>query len=581
MPVARFQMPDGRVARFQVPEGTTPEQAQQMMEQESHSLTAPVQTQPQPAQKAPTGVSGSWEAPRSGSASAADSLTTGLADIVHGGAQLLTHALPESVVKSGNKFNNWLADKTGLVPAIPQGGVDQMVKERENAYQARRAADGKSGFDGWRLTGNVVAPTSALNGVKAASMIGKLVNSGLSGAASAALIPVTNGDYATEKRNQVATGAMFGGALPLVAGGVGRVISPKASTDSSLQLLRDSGVNPTLGQTLGGRWNAVEEKLQSVPLMGDAISLARGRALEQFNRAAINRATNPIGERVESVGQTGVKEAGDKVSAAYDSTLSRIGGVKFDQQFVNDLGQLRNMTSNLTAPMSTKFDRTLQQVLSGRTSPANGMTADTFKKVDSEIGNLAGKYQKSQVASESELGDAYKQLQSLMRDQMRRSNPSLSGDLRNADAAYANLVRVEGAAKAGKNADGLFTPAQLNGAIQAADNSTRKRAVARGTSLMQDLANSGQKVLGNKVPNSFTADRMLLGGGGLGMYAVNPAIPASLLGGAAMYSPLMQRLLVGSMLSRPQNAKTVARMLNDSTPMLAPASGLLGLDVVK
>jgi len=31
MPIARFQMPDGRVARFEVPEGTTPEQAQSMM----------------------------------------------------------------------------------------------------------------------------------------------------------------------------------------------------------------------------------------------------------------------------------------------------------------------------------------------------------------------------------------------------------------------------------------------------------------------------------------------------------------------------------------------------------------------
>lgn len=32
MPVARFEMPDGRVARFEVPEGTTPEQAQAMMQ---------------------------------------------------------------------------------------------------------------------------------------------------------------------------------------------------------------------------------------------------------------------------------------------------------------------------------------------------------------------------------------------------------------------------------------------------------------------------------------------------------------------------------------------------------------------
>lgn len=31
MPIARFEMPDGRIARFEVPDGTTPEQAQQMM----------------------------------------------------------------------------------------------------------------------------------------------------------------------------------------------------------------------------------------------------------------------------------------------------------------------------------------------------------------------------------------------------------------------------------------------------------------------------------------------------------------------------------------------------------------------
>ena len=32
MPIARFQLPDGRIARFEVPEGTTPEQAQTMMQ---------------------------------------------------------------------------------------------------------------------------------------------------------------------------------------------------------------------------------------------------------------------------------------------------------------------------------------------------------------------------------------------------------------------------------------------------------------------------------------------------------------------------------------------------------------------
>jgi hypothetical protein len=43
MPIARFQMPDGRVGRFEVPEGTTPEQAQALISQQ---LTGPSDSQP-------------------------------------------------------------------------------------------------------------------------------------------------------------------------------------------------------------------------------------------------------------------------------------------------------------------------------------------------------------------------------------------------------------------------------------------------------------------------------------------------------------------------------------------------------
>lgn len=47
MPIARFQLPDGRVARFEVPEGTSPEAAQQMMELELPSILKP-STPPKP-----------------------------------------------------------------------------------------------------------------------------------------------------------------------------------------------------------------------------------------------------------------------------------------------------------------------------------------------------------------------------------------------------------------------------------------------------------------------------------------------------------------------------------------------------
>ena len=59
MPVARFQMPDGRIGRFEVPEGTTPEQAQQMI-QESLAQAPEQAIAPTPQKSAlqPTTASG-------------------------------------------------------------------------------------------------------------------------------------------------------------------------------------------------------------------------------------------------------------------------------------------------------------------------------------------------------------------------------------------------------------------------------------------------------------------------------------------------------------------------------------------
>ena len=104
--------------------------------------------------------------------------------------------------------------------------------------------------------------------------------------------------------------------------------------------------------------------------------------------------------------------------------------------------------------------------------------------------------------------------------------------------------------------------------------------MARGTALMQDLANSGQNVIGNKVPNSFTTDRALIAGGGLGAGFVNPAIPAGLLGGAALYTPPAQALLRGLVSSRPQAAQPVADALRQASPFLVPGGAQLGLGLL-
>lgn len=513
----------------------------------------------------------------------ADKFIRGALDPINGGAQLLTHILPDSVVNAGNSLNNWLADKTGIVARVPQGGVDQMVSEGEKAYQAQRAAAGESGFDGWRMGGNVLSPANVALASRipmGATLASRIAAGAVGGAASALPNPVTDGNYWDEKGKQVGLGAAFGGAVPVVSGAVSRFVSPNASINPDLALLRSEGVKPTIGQTLGGRWNALEEKAQSIPIMGDAIANARRSTIDQFDQAAINRASGKVGVNINESGQNGVRRAGDALSQAYDDALSQIKVVKFDQQFAQDLNQLRSMAQSLTPDMRNKFNQKLNDVIGGRMSGNGSMLGETYKKVDSEIGGLAAKFGKSSVASESELGDAFAQLQNLLKQQAMRTNPQAADALKAADAGWANLVRVEGAAKAGKNADGMFTPAQLNSAIQQADGSVRGRAVARGTALMQDLATAGQNVIGNKVPNSFTTDRALIAGGGLGAGLVNPAIPAGLLGGAALYAPQVQSLLRGLIGSRPQSAQAVSDALRQASPFLVPGGAQVGLGLL-
>jgi len=70
MPVARFQLPDGQVARFEVPEGTTPEQAQSLIQAQLPSITQPQLAMPQALQP-------SAQVPSSGIPGPRQELTTG------------------------------------------------------------------------------------------------------------------------------------------------------------------------------------------------------------------------------------------------------------------------------------------------------------------------------------------------------------------------------------------------------------------------------------------------------------------------------------------------------------------------
>lgn len=522
--------------------------------------------------------------PQAAPLSKMDRVLKGVTDPIEGGAQLLTEMLPKSVVNAGDAAQNWIAEKTGLMNKLPQGGSPELFKQNEAQYQARRGGD--TSTDWARIAGNVVSPANILLASKlpmatqGAGLAAKSAYGALGGGLSALTSPVTEGDFWTEKAKQVGTGSLFGGVTPAVMGGVSRVISPKASTNEKLNLLKAEGVSPTIGQTLGGWANRAEEAATSLPFIGDAITAARSRAREQFNKAAINRVTSPIGAKVEGVGHEAVKEAGDLASAAFEKAKRDLGGFKLDNQSIAELDSLKKLAvSGLEGRERNTIKKYFDDYLSKK-----ALTSDSFMELDSKLSSDIARFGKGD-AYQQKVADALKEVQGIIFSAGERANPTAAKDFKKAKEAWANLVRLEGASKAAKLTEGVFTPGQLLTGIQGADQSVRDRATARGTSLMQDLASAGQSVLGNKLSNSGTADRALYGGGllgiGAGSMASLPATAALVGGGIAAYTPPVQSLLRGAVSSRPESAQAIAQALRNRSIMFAPAAGAAGAEFLK
>ena len=100
-----------------------------------------------------------------------------------------------------------------------------------------------------------------------------------------------------QQRGVEALKGAAGGVLGYgVAKGAGRVLNPSISPE--VTMMQKAGITPTPGQIIGGPAKKAEEAARSIPILGDMITRAQRKGIEQFNRAAINRALNPVGKSI-------------------------------------------------------------------------------------------------------------------------------------------------------------------------------------------------------------------------------------------------------------------------------------------
>lgn len=566
--MARYQItgPDGGAYEITAPDDATEQDVLSYVQQQAAQQAAPAA-----APKGPRGQRGGAVSNMS-LKEGAESLWMGMTDPLHGAAQALSHAVPGSVEAGVNRFNNWIADNTGLLARIPGGGLDQMIQERERAYQGKLDERGY-GDAGLRTVGNLATTVPLTYGLRLPlrTVPGQVAESTVSGAMLGAASPVTEGDYAAQKQQDIKLGAAVGAATPVVMRAAARVVSPR--TSENVQLLRDEGVNLTPGQALGGAWQRTEEALTSVPIVGDAIKRGQRKAIEDMNRAVANRALREIGVAAPRGirGRELTSYVDEQLGKAYGDLLPKLNNIRADDAFLDDITTLSRMADQYGEGLAKQFNAILDHQVFNKFTPAGTMSGEQMKRVDSALGHFARQQRKSDDFDKRQFGDAIASVQLSLRNLVTRSHPERAAELSAIDRGYANYVRMRHASGMQGAQEGVFSGAQLSSAVRAQDASVGKGNFARGRAPMQDLSDAAKDVLGTKVPDSGTPLRAAtLGAGWLGTAAIKPEVAVAMTAAPIAYSEPGKRVLNALLSQRPGWANSLAEMMRGGVPATTP-----------
>ena len=498
----------------------------------------------------------------------------GLKDPITGGAQILPRAL--AGVTSG--FGTYQNPVSEFFSTEAQR-MDELARAEEQAYQQQRQTRGETGFDVPRLAGNIINPASIVPATRAAQLTrtagyGKTAQAVAGGAVGGAMQPVTGeGEFAPQKTQQIGVSAVTAPLGEKVVSAVGRVLNPLVS--KAEQTMRDLGITPTTGQTLGGQFGTLEEFAQNLPLIGESISNARQRVLFDFNKGVINKALDKVKDKLPAdvVGRDAISYASQQVSDKYDDVLSKMS---FDLDFATTSNILSSLSknTNLSPNQRQEVAQTLNDVVLGKFS-GQKLDGKTFKGIESDLRKKASNYMNSNTASEKEVGEALKDVLGVLKKELYFQNPKQTPQLRRIDSAYSDLSVINIAAANSGAPNGVFTPKQFSAAVRQADKTRNKSAFAKGTAKSQQISDAGIQVLGDQSKATLEGNIATRIAGGYGMFT-EPMMAAGLVTGVpTMYSAAGQKALDTLLRSRPELVKKAGGMLTNVSPqagaVLAPS----------
>ena len=424
MPIARFEMPDGRIARFEVAEGTTPDQAQAMIAEQMATTASPMsfgETAGGAATGRPInrGQRNIQETPRPLESFAAG-VTKSAIDPLLGGAQMVTGG---------------------------RGGVSEAVKRL--AQEAEVYSETNPASYGTGRVGGVVLPavgmSRAIGMIPSFSKVNPYVSSAAigsgTGAVSGGLQPVETGETGMPMYEEMGinarTGALIGAPVGAVAPAIGQLVDKGVRGGKALvEPFFESGQEKILGKFLrqmaGGEEAKAMRNLRnpqqlvagSQPTVGEAAGVPSLAALERTLIATSPTAGNLMAQRQAQNAQA---QAAALRNIAPTSRSSKY--VDFREQVADDLyadalkplnlGTLDDKTTaqitNLIKRPAIKDAMEAAKVNAANkgidiADPAGSMRGlhETKMALDRQIAAVKGRLERDQAGSSSAELDALK-----------------------------------------------------------------------------------------------------------------------------------------------------------------------------
>ena len=528
----KLKTPDGRVVKIKGPEGATKEQIVQIYTQISDRPE--INKFAESARKFASGA------------------TFQFAD--EGEAYLRTNNNHKDAFGNENKSERWQASYNELrdmyrpksIGGLPQSiGPDQIarrdelqkiVAEEKDLFNARGDEEYKTLRNQLRgqskeferqnpktamaleIAGGIATPAFGVGALKGASTLAKIGGGALQGGLFGGLYGAGAAEESSDMLGDAAKNAAIGGVTGGLFSGIGSAIAPKLQKGA--KELTKKGIPITPGQAFGGLTDEVEQRAGSFM---PGINSSRTKAIKKWNTSIIDDVLKPLGIKAGNVADDEVTELvlkGQKImSKAYDDVLPMIS-IKSDDVLETKLRKIFN-ADLLGGDAKRKAMGEMKKIRGYLTGKK--ISGQSIKKVQEHLGDRVQAYSGVTNADDKAVGEMLKDTLDALMDTVERQNPKYAGRLKEINRAYAKFVRIEGAS-AKLNGNTAFTPKQFGQAVKQADRSTRKRAIAAGRGLMQDVGEDAG-ILGQKIPDSGTAGNLItnnillgtIGGAGLGM----------------------------------------------------------------